>query len=60
MGNSKTRSKLDAKSDRARAGSLSADSDQWNWPGLFNALSERGSAGGAVKDVFPLSERSLV
>ncbi len=29
-------------------------------PGLFNALSERDSAGGAVKDVFPLSERSPV
>jgi len=28
--------------------------------GLFNALSERGGAGGAVKDVFPLSERSPV
>jgi hypothetical protein len=24
--------------------------------GLFNALSERGSVGGAVKDVFSLSE----
>jgi hypothetical protein len=28
--------------------------------GLFNALSERGGAGGAVKDVFPLFERSPV
>jgi hypothetical protein len=25
-------------------------------PGLFNALSERDGAGGAVKDVFSLSE----
>jgi hypothetical protein len=31
-----------------------------HWPGLFNALSERGGAGGAVEDVFPLSERSPV
>src|SRR5215208_6515614 len=29
-------------------------------PGLFNALYERGGAGGAVKDVFALSERSPV
>ena len=29
-------------------------------PGLFNALSERDGAGGAVKDVFLLSERSPV
>jgi hypothetical protein len=28
--------------------------------GLFNALSERGGACAAVKDVFPLSERSPV
>jgi len=28
--------------------------------GLFNALSERGGASGAVKDVFLLSERSPV
>ena len=28
--------------------------------GLFNALSERCGASGAVKDVFPLSERSPV
>jgi hypothetical protein len=29
-------------------------------PGLFNALSERGGAGAAVKDVFLLSEGNPV
>src|SRR3954454_8125932 len=29
-------------------------------PGLFNAMSERSGADGAVKDVFPLFERSPV
>jgi hypothetical protein len=28
--------------------------------GLFNAMFERSGASGAVKDVFPLSERSPV
>jgi len=40
------------------------DKDGITWSciqaGLFNALSERGGASGAVKDVFALSERRPV